>query len=141
MVEPEVAFIDLNGLLQLAENLVSFVTEAVLQKNRAQLETLGANIAALEKIKPPFYRLTYTEAVDILTGDKTREFLAKQLEDFKNTKSKIENRINELEQQQKGKIKQWQEDKISAELIELRGNTATLVSRGYLRDLCITLRV
>jgi asparaginyl-tRNA synthetase len=126
MVEPEVAFIDLNGLLQLAENLVSFVTEAVLQKNRAQLETLGANITALEKIKPPFYRLTYTEAVDILTGDKTREFLAKQLEDFKNTKSKIENHVNELEQQQKGKIKQWQEDKISAELIELRGQLAEI---------------
>ena len=52
MVEPEVAFIELDGLLELAENFVSFIVERVLQENRSQLETLGANIAALEKIKP-----------------------------------------------------------------------------------------
>ena len=68
MVEPEVAFIDLDGLLELAENFVSYIAARVLQDNKSQLETLGADIATLEKIKPPFYRLTYTEAADILTG-------------------------------------------------------------------------
>ncbi|HUW18388.1 MAG TPA: asparagine--tRNA ligase [Sedimentisphaerales bacterium] len=120
MVEPEVAFIDLNGLLELGENFVSFIVAQVLQKNRAHLETLGADIASLEKIKPPFYRLTYTEAVDILTGQKTKDFLARQLEDFKNQKREIETRIAELEEKQKGQLKQWQQDKIAAELIDLR---------------------
>ena len=93
MVEPEVAFIDLAGLLELAENLVSFIAERVLQDNKSQLETLGADMASLEKIKPPFYRLTYTEAVEILKGPKTSDFLAEQLKDLQTQKQQLESRI------------------------------------------------
>ncbi|MHC4123927.1 MAG: amino acid--tRNA ligase-related protein, partial [Planctomycetota bacterium] len=57
MVEPEVAFIDLDGLLELAENFVSFIVAEVLKQNKNELETLGANINSLEKITPPFHRL------------------------------------------------------------------------------------
>jgi len=124
MVEPEVAFIDLDGLLELAENFVSFIAAQVIQNNKSQLETLGADIPALEKIKPPFYRLTYTEAVDILTGEKTQKFLAEQLKELKNQKQRSESKIAELEKQQKGQLKQWQKDKIAAELIDLRGDLA-----------------
>jgi asparaginyl-tRNA synthetase len=120
MVEPEVAFIDLDGLLELAENFVSFIAAQVLQNNRSELETLGADLEAIEKIKPPFYRLTYTDAVDILTGEKAKKFLAGRLEDLKNRKQQIETRIAELEQEQKGRIKQWKRDKNAAELIDLR---------------------
>jgi asparaginyl-tRNA synthetase len=120
MVEPEIAFIDLNGLLELAENFVSFIAEQVLKNNKSELETLGADIAALEKTKPPFCRLTYTEVVDILTGPKTRKFLAEQLEKLKNQKQQLEAKIADLEKQQSGQLKQWQKDKIAAELIELR---------------------
>ncbi|MHC4496982.1 MAG: asparagine--tRNA ligase [Planctomycetota bacterium] len=124
MVEPEVAFIDLDGLLELGEDLVSFIAARVLENNKSQLETLGADIAALEKIKPPFYRLTYTDTVDILTSEKARDFLAGQLEELKNQKQQIESKIAELEEQQKGQIKQWKRDKNAAELIELRSELA-----------------
>ena len=120
MVEPEVAFINLDGILELAENFVSFIADQVLQNNRSELETLGADLEALEKIKPPFYRLTYTDAGDILAGEKSKKFLANQLKDLKNQKLQIENRIAELEEEQKGQIKQWKRDKNAAELIELR---------------------
>ncbi len=120
MVEPEVAFIDLDGMLELAENFVSFIVAQVLQKNKAELETLEADIASLEKIKPPFYRLTYTDSVDILTSRKASDFLVAQLKDLQNQKQQLESRISELETQQAGQIKQWQKDKIAAELIELR---------------------
>lgn len=126
MVEPEVAFIDLDGLLELAENFVSYIVSRVLQDNRNQLETLGADIAAMEKIKPPFYRLTYTQAGDILTGEKTQKFLAGQLTEMKNQRQQIETKIAGLEKQQKGRLKQWQEDKIAAELIDLRADLAEL---------------
>ncbi|MHC4624567.1 MAG: asparagine--tRNA ligase [Planctomycetota bacterium] len=129
MVEPEVAFIDLNGLLELGENFVSFIVAQVLEKNRPQLETLGADIASLEKIKPPFYRLTYTQAVDILTGQKTKNFLAQQLQELKDQKREIEAGIAEREQKQKGQLKQWQQDKIAAELIELRSELAETDTR------------
>ena len=120
MVEPEVAFIDLDGLLELAENFVSFIVARVLQKNKTELETLEADIASLEKIKPPFYRLTYTDCVDILTSPKAQDFLAAQLKELQNQKQQLDSRITELETRQAGQIKQWQKDKIAAELIELR---------------------
>jgi asparaginyl-tRNA synthetase len=124
MVEPEVAFIELDGLLELAENFVSSIVGRVLQDNKRQLESLGADIPALEKITPPFYRLTYTEACDILTSQRAKDFLAGQLEEFKNQKQQIESRIAQLEEEQKGQIKQWKRDKNAAELIELRSELA-----------------
>jgi asparaginyl-tRNA synthetase len=120
MVEPEVAFTDLNGLLELAENFVSFIVARVLENNRNELTTLGADVTGLERIKPPFYRLTYTEAGEILRGQKTKEFLAAQLEDLQEQKQKMESRIAELEKQQVSQLKQWQQDKIASELIDLR---------------------
>ena len=129
MVEPEVAFIDMDGLLELAENFVTSIVIQVLKENKSQLETLGANIAALEKIKPPFYRLTYTQAVEILTGTKTKEFMAKQLEEMQDQKQRMEAKIAELDKQQSGQIKQWQKDKIAAELIDLRSELVELDTR------------
>jgi len=124
MVEPEVAFIELDGLLELAENFVSFIVAQVLQNNKGEIETLGADIAALEKVKPAFYRLTYSEAVEILTSSKTADFLAKELQELQNQKQQFESKIAELEKQQSGQLKQWQKDKIAAELIELRSDLA-----------------
>ena len=126
MVEPEVAFIDLDGLLRLAENFVSFVAAEVLKKNTNEFKTLGTDTAALEKIKPPFYRLTYTDAVEILKGDKTTQFLARQLEQLQNQKQQCQRRITELAEQQKGQIKQWQKDKIATELIDLHADLAEI---------------
>ena len=120
MVEPEVAFADLESLLALAEGLISSVAGRVLADNRSELQALGADIPALEKITPPFYRLTYSEAVEILKGPKTREFLARELEDVQKQKQQIEGRIADLEKQQAGQLKQWQQDKIAADLIDLR---------------------
>jgi asparaginyl-tRNA synthetase len=63
MVEPEVAFANLEDTMQLAEGLVCFIVERVLTKRKSQLETLERNISALEKISRPFPRLSYDEAV------------------------------------------------------------------------------
>ncbi len=66
MVEPEVAYADLEDIMQLAEGLVCFVLERVLTRRRAELELLGRNISALEKVSRPFPRLSYDEAVQKL---------------------------------------------------------------------------
>jgi asparaginyl-tRNA synthetase len=129
MVEPEVAFVDLPGLLETAENFVSFIVKQVLEKNRAELQTLGADIASLEKISPPFYRLTYTQAAEILKSKKTQDFLAAQLNEFKLAKQQLEKKISELENEAKGQIKQWKQDKIAAELIDLRGELAEIETK------------
>lgn len=127
MVEPEIAFIDLPGLLETAENFVSFIVKETLDKNRSELETLGADIEALEKISPPFYRLTYSDSVDILTSDKAKDFLAAQLADFQQERANCESKIAELENQQNQQgLKQWKKDKIAVELIELRASIGEL---------------
>jgi asparaginyl-tRNA synthetase len=72
MIEPEVAFMELPGLLELAEELVSFVVTRVVERCRPQLETLERDISKLEKIRPPFPRMTYDEAAGILLSPESQ---------------------------------------------------------------------
>jgi asparaginyl-tRNA synthetase len=66
MIEPEVAFLDLDGLLELAENFISHIVQSVLKNRRPELVTIGRDIEKLEKIKAPFPRLRYDEAAAML---------------------------------------------------------------------------
>jgi asparaginyl-tRNA synthetase len=66
MIEPEVAFAHLDDAMVLAEELVAFVVQRVLERRRAELATLERNVATLEKCTPPFPRLSYDEAVKLL---------------------------------------------------------------------------
>jgi asparaginyl-tRNA synthetase len=66
MVEPEVAYATLDDIMELAEGLISFIAQRCLQHRRRELETVGRDLAKLEKIAPPFPRITYDEAVSLL---------------------------------------------------------------------------
>jgi asparaginyl-tRNA synthetase len=66
MVEPEVAYATLDDVMELAEGLLSFLVKRCLEKRRTDLQTIGRDIAKLEKITPPFPRITYDEAVQKL---------------------------------------------------------------------------
>jgi asparaginyl-tRNA synthetase len=66
MVEPEVAYAELNDIMELAENFISFIVQRCLERRRPELETIGRDISKLEKIVPPFPRVSYDEAVAIL---------------------------------------------------------------------------
>ena len=66
MVEPEVAYATLDDVMDLAEGLLSFLVKRALEKRRSDLQTIGRDLAKLEKIEPPFPRITYDEAVQKL---------------------------------------------------------------------------
>jgi asparaginyl-tRNA synthetase len=66
MVEPEVAFMDLDGLLELAENYLSHIVQSVLKNRGPELDVIGRDRAKLEAICPPFPRLRYDVAADML---------------------------------------------------------------------------
>ena len=66
MVEPEVAFMDLDGLMELAENYLAHIVQSVLRNRAAELKTIGRDTARLEAIVPPFPRLRYDEAARML---------------------------------------------------------------------------
>ena len=63
MVEPEVAYAQLDDIMELAEGLISFLVKRCLERRRADLQTIGRDISKLEKIEPPFPRISYDEAV------------------------------------------------------------------------------
>lgn len=66
MVEPEMAFVDLDENMKWAEKLVTYIVSQVLITSYKELDTLERDIKKLENIKGPFPRLTYDEAVKIL---------------------------------------------------------------------------
>jgi asparaginyl-tRNA synthetase len=72
MVEPEMAFFDLNDDMDLAEDLVEYIVQSVLKRNQAELATLGRDIAKLEAVRRPFYRMSYTEAVEWLNANNVK---------------------------------------------------------------------
>ena len=66
MVEPEMAFVELDENMTWAENLVGFIIQRVLENCLMELETLERDISMLETIIPPFPRITYDEASKII---------------------------------------------------------------------------
>jgi asparaginyl-tRNA synthetase len=66
MVEPEAAFLDLEGDIRLAEGLVCAIVERVLEHCATELETLERDVTPLRAVRPPFPRLSYGEAVKLL---------------------------------------------------------------------------
>ena len=81
MIEPEIAFADLNDDMELAEDMLKFVVRDVLEKTPEELEFLNqfvdkGLIERLQKVvSSPFARVSYTDAIDILQkADKQFEY-------------------------------------------------------------------
>jgi asparaginyl-tRNA synthetase len=66
MVEPEVAFMDLAGDMDLAEDFLCFLAQRALSERRPELEHIGRDLTRLEAIQKPFPRITYSEAIERL---------------------------------------------------------------------------
>jgi asparaginyl-tRNA synthetase len=69
MVEPEVAFLEFEGLTQLAQEFVVYLVGRVLDRAKEELKILERDTAKLEAVVPPFPRITYTQAVEILNAE------------------------------------------------------------------------
>ena len=127
MVEPEIAYAELDDVLAVAEDFICSIVQRVLGDCRSELEFLGQDPARLEAIKKPFYRLTYSEAADLLRGPKAKELLEQELA----TKTA---RIDELKASIDAKentrtspgVKKHQQDKLAAEIIAEREELADL---------------
>ena len=66
MVEPEIAFCDLDQLMEIEEQFVSYIVQTCLKERAAELALLGRDTRSLEKVVPPFPRISYDEALQIL---------------------------------------------------------------------------
>ncbi len=66
MVEPEVAFMDLQGDMDLAEDFLVSIVARVLERRRPELITLERDLAPLERVQKPFPRISYADAIRTL---------------------------------------------------------------------------
>ena len=126
MVEPEVAFIDLDGLLELAEDFICTLVERVLNDHRADLEALDRDLAPLEAVRKPFVRLSYSDAVDLLKGPGARELLENDLASKAVRIKELTATVAELEETAKSAKKKWQKDKAAQTIITTREEMADL---------------
>ena len=68
MIEPEMAYCDLEGAMALAEDMVLYVLNRVLDRRGEELKVLERDTAPLERVSRPFPRMTYDEAVERLVA-------------------------------------------------------------------------
>jgi len=66
--EAEEAWLQFDGLLNLLEDLITHVVDKVLEERQDELKLLNRDVKVLENVKPPFYRVSYDEAIGILQG-------------------------------------------------------------------------
>ena len=75
MIEPEMAFYDLDMNMDLAEDFVVRIAADVLEDCRQELDVLERDLEPLKGVQKPFPRISYSEAVELLRGDETAAML------------------------------------------------------------------
>ncbi len=118
MIEPEMAFYDLEMNMALAEELVVHIVQEVLRHCRTELEVLGRDVAALERVQPPFPRLTYSEAVELLRSDETARMIDARIEALKEERQQLEAERAE-NRRRYGQAKKAEKRRIDAREIEI----------------------
>jgi asparaginyl-tRNA synthetase len=68
MLEPEVAFLEFDGLQELAEEFIEYIVGRAVERCSEELKTLERDVTRLENVKRPFPRITYRDAIELLTS-------------------------------------------------------------------------
>ncbi len=66
MVEPEAAYVDMWENMEIQEQFVSYIVQTTLRERRKELDLLDRDLSRLEKIEPPFPRIPYDDAVEMI---------------------------------------------------------------------------
>ena len=121
MIEPEMAFYDLDMNMDLAEDFIQFIVERVLERCGDELDILERNTEKLQKtIDNDFPRISYTEAVETLKSDETAEMLDQMAEDRKKEMDELMEEREELEKEH-GSAKKWRKAQIDQRVKEISG--------------------
>ncbi len=119
MIEPEMAFYDLAMNMEVAEELLLAITTAVLADCRAELAILERDTGKLEAAaKAPFPRLSYSEAVDLLTSDATQTMLDAEQEGLEDERHALEQERDQ-NRARYGQAKKGEKRRIDAREIEI----------------------
>jgi asparaginyl-tRNA synthetase len=103
MIEPEMAFYDLKMDMDVIEDFVRFVVTTVLNKSKAELQVLERDITYLDKVREPFIRMKYEDAVSIIKGEQevngrtSLQMLSEEESELQSQRSIFETEIKERE--------------------------------------------
>ncbi|MEX1055778.1 MAG: amino acid--tRNA ligase-related protein, partial [Rhodothermales bacterium] len=125
MIEPEMAFYDLEMNMDLAEDFLVHVAREVLSRCKTELEVLHRDTSALERVRKPFPRISYSDAVDLLRSDDTATMLDRRIVDLKEEESRLK---RELEENRKlyGQANKAEKRRIDALEIEARQRLSSI---------------
>jgi asparaginyl-tRNA synthetase len=118
MVEPEMAFYDLDMNMDLAEDMLCYIVDKVLDKNKSELEVLERDISKLEQIKKPFHRMTYSEAIDQLKSVETESMLNEMFTSREEEQVQLKKEIEDLDKEY-GQAKKGRKYRIDARKKEI----------------------
>jgi asparaginyl-tRNA synthetase len=119
MMEPEMAFYDLEMNMDLAEDMIKYIVKTVLEQRPKELELLGRDISKLQPIvDKAFHRMKYTEAVNILKSDETATMLDDMLVSRKEEEKSIKQEREEIKKEH-GSAKKWRKKQIEQRQVEI----------------------
>lgn len=120
MIEPEIAYAEMEDVMVLAEDMLEHAIRAVLERNAADLAFLGRDVETLRRIRKPFPRITYSDAVEILHNPATHRKMEEGiLRDRELLQSHIAE-LQDLERQVAAIKKESQRDTLAAKAADLR---------------------
>lgn len=119
MIEPEMAFYDLEMNMDLAEEMLQFIVSEVIERCSSELEILERDIDKLKNAALPYKRMSYTEAVELLTSEKTAKMLQDMEESRISEKSDLEQEKKDLDAEY-GQAKKGRKFRIDARQKEIR---------------------
>lgn len=125
MIEPEMAFFDLEMTMDLAEAFLVEVTRAVLNDCTQELDVLERDTAPLERVIAPFPRLSYSDAVDLLRSSKTVAMLDERMEALRSERGRLHDELSQIREEY-GQAKKWRKRQIDAREIEIHQRTDEL---------------
>ncbi len=119
MIEPEMAFYDLEMNMDLAEQFVKAIIEQVLDHCENELETLERDTENLQQtLEQNFPHISYTDAVEVLKSDETAEMLDEMAENRKQEKINLDEERMDLEGEH-GQAKKWRKVQIDQRIKEV----------------------
>ncbi len=119
MIEPEMAYYDLEMNMDLAEDMIKAIVKTVLEKCDDELDILERNTSVLEKVAvQPFERMTYSQAVEKLISDETASMLDKMAEERKQELEDITKESEEIKKEH-GSAKKWRKTQIDQRIKEI----------------------
>jgi len=118
MIEPEMAFFDLDQDMELGEDFLVHVVQSVLKNCTVELEVLERDTSALQSVRKPFPRVSYDDAVTLLRSDKTAELITKRISGVEAERVALE---EELESSKKayGQAKKGEKRRLDARFVEI----------------------